>query len=133
MTIDKERIQYLFDEYFERERLYIDAMNEQKNFDQQVIRPGYPEAFSSLNDYENWEKGWKDWKRRAEQYKAISLDALASLQSIERELVTAIPHAVWFKTGDMGIGIDYDGKKFSVSTWEWCDDMPKLGRTRTNS
>jgi len=125
MTIDKELIQKLFDAYFECERVYINAENEQDYFTKNNPKPPYPPSFYTLDEYEKREQARQEWYATNTAHTERVAKTRYDLQYVATQLIAILPHGVWFKADDMAIGVT-DANNPQVCIYEWAESLPSL-------
>ena len=92
-------------------------------------KPSIKRQYENIEDYTTDAQALEDWKQKAAAIKNEKQAAEAKIRAIKSEIMKILPSEIWFKHGDIGIGISYTnwgGNNYNIEVKPWQEKMPSL-------
>jgi hypothetical protein len=98
-------------------------------FERDHSAPAQSGQYGSLDEYLAYCQAWASHKRAHAKIERALKDAQAEMTTWESELKKYLPAEVWFRIGDLAVGVAYSnwgGNNYSLEVRPWADKLPSL-------
>jgi hypothetical protein len=127
-----ERITELFDQAVALTQRYAEVCEAQEAFEKGAQPPERKSQYESLDEYAAHLQAQREYQREKNDLAAARHNASRALDDLASEILKFLPSKVWFRHGDVGVGISYTnwgGNHYGVKVAPWQEDMLSLDHT----
>lgn len=111
---------------------FLDAKSRRDQLSKEIVeyqKVGRPKPLSVVTDiqqYVDFIRAKMEFVARRDQIKSELDEAEKTFKTIQSELVNLLPYKVWFKVGDLAVGVaysDWGGSHWYIETEEWSETL----------